>query len=142
MDAGYSEFVTWLREKATAAGYNPDVRGSLSALAEAAGTDVGMTSRALRGMSAPMPSTLRSIAKAINVPVLEMFVRAEILRPEDVAELFVEQPDADRSMYATSPEQPPSWEQLGAHLKVPDAAFDQWLKVVKAVTGAFQDVGE
>jgi transcriptional regulator with XRE-family HTH domain len=94
-----NDFTAWLHRQAAAAGYDPDVRGTVSKLAEAAGLDIGSTSRALRGRVAPNPETLRSLAKPLKVTVIEMYLRAGLLRTEDIAEVISPDPDAERGQY-------------------------------------------
>jgi len=77
-------FMLWLRATATAAGYDPEVRGRIAALAKAAGVDAAPVSRALSGEMIPKIDTQRALAKALKVEPLEMYVRSGTIKADDV----------------------------------------------------------
>jgi transcriptional regulator with XRE-family HTH domain len=84
LDTTPAGFGKWLRARAAEAGFDPDVRGSLSALATAAGTDLGQTSRALQGKIIPSVETLRAFAGPLGTEMTEMLIRSGRLEPDDL----------------------------------------------------------
>lgn len=84
-----AEFADWLRERAAKAGYDPDSRGGIAALAKAAGTDRGQTGRALRGEVRPSIESQRAWTdalrkKGVDVSLREMLIRSGTLRADDL----------------------------------------------------------
>lgn len=88
-DDQLTTFALWLRSLAAKAGYDPDSRGGIAALARAAGTDRGQTSRALRGETRPGIDNLRAWTKTlneagVNVTLRDMLINSGTLLAEDL----------------------------------------------------------
>lgn len=71
-------FAAWLRERATAAGYDLSGprSGGATLLAQDAGVTPSLVSRALSGQSEPAPGTLRRLAPVLGVTEVELFTAA------------------------------------------------------------------
>jgi transcriptional regulator with XRE-family HTH domain len=136
-------FARWLRQKAAEAGYPKEVRGSVSRLAKAAGIDVGQTSRALEGKAVPNPDSLRQLARAVHVSVIEMFIEAGVIRPEDINEAFTPDGDADQSMYSAPSFDRASTEDSrkarGRRLGVPEKGLDLYVRLVERIERGVAD---
>ncbi|MFD6873247.1 MULTISPECIES: helix-turn-helix domain-containing protein [unclassified Streptomyces] len=80
-------FATWLREMMARRGYVE--RGSQGRFARDAGMPEGNLSRVLRGLPGlpDIRTTLTPIALALDVPLIEVLVRASVLSEDDVAAL-------------------------------------------------------
>jgi transcriptional regulator with XRE-family HTH domain len=102
MDTSPAEYGKWLSARAADAGFDPKVRGSLSALADAAGTDPGQTSRALTGKTIPSIETQRALAAPLGLSLTEMLVRSGMLKPDDlpVGTIVINETTADLSAIA------------------------------------------
>lgn len=97
MSTDREKFAAWLRDKARAAGFDPDVRGGIAALAKAAGVDQAPVSRALSGAMTPKVDTQRALAKAFGIQPMEMYVRSGTISAEDVAEAGLDVPTSTTS---------------------------------------------
>jgi hypothetical protein len=84
MDDQLDQFAEWLRGCAASAGYDPNSRGGIAALAKAAGTDRGQTGRALRGEVKPAISSQRAWSRVLKIPLREMLVRSGTLEADDL----------------------------------------------------------
>lgn len=120
MDTSPAAYGKWLRARAAAAGFDPRVRGTLSALAEAAGTDPGQTSRALTGKTIPSIETQRALSRPLRLSLTEMLVRSGMLTPEDLPGGTVVIQDADLPA-------------VGADLGVPADKLDLFQRLVRSV---------
>ena len=81
-------FAEWLKKKAKAAGYDIDSpKGARSALAEATGMSITQIGRTLDGKTTPSAESQVALARALGIPVSEMFVRSGLLRRSDVPQL-------------------------------------------------------
>jgi transcriptional regulator with XRE-family HTH domain len=104
-----------LEDQLWRAGYNMAPRGGgQRAFATDAGITPSVLSRLLRGEHRPEPDTLRRIAETLGIPVAEMFVRAGLLTPDDLAAV------QDRT--PTTLAIPPTPEQAVADLGITDPA--------------------
>lgn len=135
-----TEFARWLRQKAADAGFPIDVRGSISRLAKAAGTDVGQTSRALHGKAVPAPDTLRLLSHALQVPIIEMYVQAGIIRAEDIGLALRPADTEDLSKYpAPSPDLSEALKARGREIGVPPEALHLYVRLVERTARAIAD---
>lgn len=124
MNTDRETFTAWLREKARAAGFDPDVRGGIAALAKAAGVDQAPVSRALSGSMVPKVDTQRALAKAFGIQPMEMYIRSGTISAEDVAEAGLEVPSSDVS---------PTVEAIADRWKVPAERRDMLYGIFDAV---------
>jgi transcriptional regulator with XRE-family HTH domain len=135
-----TEFAKWLRQKAAEAGFPIDVRGSISRLAQVAGTDVGQTSRALHGKAVPAPDTLRLLARALNVHVIEMYIQAGVLRGEDVnLAIRPATPDDFGKYQAPGPDLREALKARGRAIGVPPEVLHLYVRVVERTAQAIAD---
>ncbi|MGW3057713.1 helix-turn-helix domain-containing protein [Streptomyces goshikiensis] len=78
-------FAAWLRAVMERRGYAE--RGGQGRFARDAGVSENNLSRILRALGTPDVRTLEPIAVFLNVPLIEVLVRACVLKPSDVAAL-------------------------------------------------------
>lgn len=88
-DDQLNQFSRWLRTLAAQAGYDPDTRGGVAALARDAGTDRGQTSRAMRGELKPSIAYLRAWtnlfqSKGLQVTLRDMLIKSGTVEPDDL----------------------------------------------------------
>lgn len=126
MSGDHEEFALWLRERAAAVGFDTTQRGMISRLAEASGVDTGQMSRFLRGQAIPAIEGQRGIAKALDVKLPEVMIRAGSAEPED---------------FEDAAPRPPSYEleRAAEILGVPPGkrrTYVQLMKSMAALTGS------
>ncbi|WP_037568811.1 helix-turn-helix domain-containing protein [Phaeacidiphilus oryzae] len=71
-----TDFATWLRETAAAAGRDPERRGATAELARISGVDAGQLSRFYNGQAAPSYKSMLKLAPYLGVTADEMARRA------------------------------------------------------------------
>lgn len=130
MSTDLTDFATWLRATAAAAGFDPDVRGGLTSLAKAAGVDPSPVSRAMSGDMIPQISTQRALAIAMGIEPLEMYVRSGTINAEDI-------PDANRP--PTTRPSPTDLRTIADKWGVPPEKRDMLFGVVEAVAKEFAE---
>jgi hypothetical protein len=135
-DDQLTTFATWLRDLAAQAGYDPDTRGGIAALARAAGTDRGQTSRALRGEARPKVDYLRAYTQAfnragVNVTLREMLIRSGTLLEDDLPRPGETPPPpvSQLDLYRIAREQ----------FGIPEDKLHLFVRSVESVANAFAD---
>lgn len=125
--ADLQSFAAWLHDQVVAAGYDLSSQrsGGKSKLAQDAGIALSQVQRALGGTTRPDVTTLRAIARALNIPMTTMLVRSGTILAEDLDEEA--QPVSELDVRA-----------LGLHRGVPADRLDHWVAIVDAVTSTFE----
>jgi transcriptional regulator with XRE-family HTH domain len=153
MSGDSTAFAAWLRERAKLAGYDLDERGMTSRLAEASGIDSGQMSRAVRGLAVPAIEGQRGLARALNIPVLDVLIASGYLRAEDITEALRawqvaaegqdfsqytagDDPPADRT--AALEQEPDLW-GLSKVLGVPTHERETFVAVVETTMAALRE---
>lgn len=132
MDTDRADFIAWLHAAATAAGYDPSVRGSNAALATAAAVDPSAVSRFMSGDKIPQISTQRAIALVLNIEPLEMYVRSGTIAAEDVP---------DEKQPKPAPTGAAALQALANEWGVPTEKREMLFGVLEAVTRHFAQPG-
>lgn len=125
--ADTQSFADWLHDQIAAAGYDLSSQrsGGKSKLAKDAGIALSQVQRALSGTTKPDVTTLRAIARVLNIPMTVMLIRSGTLVPEDLDQEVL--PASDLDVRA-----------LGLHRGVPADRLDHWVALVDAVTETFE----
>jgi transcriptional regulator with XRE-family HTH domain len=120
-------FADWLRERATAAGYNLDGprSGGRTKLAEATGISLSQIQRALSGDVVPDIRSQRQLARALGVSPSEMYLRSGTLEATDLEGVPESVSDLDLRT-------------LGLKLGVAPARMGDFESIVQAVAQTFR----
>jgi transcriptional regulator with XRE-family HTH domain len=129
MNSERSAFVAWLRTTAAAAGFDPDVRGGIAALAKAAGIDAAPVSRAMSGEMIPKIDTQRALAKAMGVKPVEMYIRSGTIDPADLPSDT--QPPAQPAEH--------DFAEIGRRFGIPPEKLPLFIASVEAVAPLFAE---